>query len=289
MNAQLAKTKNGGNGRCAGRNGTEEALRESEERCRQLQDRLIQAERLARLGTLVSGMAHEINNPVQCIFGMAETILDEQDPAKIREYAQDIIRLSRHIAVVVRDVSCYARPGSREDESDVDLCDRLTEVLKMVRRCPQFGQVEVVTQLQPVSPLRARRVEIDQVLVNLLSNAVQAMEGRGRLELGTRMNGGTIIVRISDTGCGIPKALRHKIFDPFFTTKDPGKGTGLGLSIACQLVKKYGGTIGIESEEGRGSTVTVHFPAANRTEETCDEVAGPCYGRQAVEMCAGGR
>ena len=97
MNAQLIKANNGGNGRCAGRNGngTKEALRESEERCRQLQDRLIQAEKLASLGTLVSGMAHEINNPIQCIFGMAEIILDEQDPAKIREYAQDIIRLAR--------------------------------------------------------------------------------------------------------------------------------------------------------------------------------------------------
>ena len=146
---------------------------------------------------------------------------------------------------------------------DVDLCERLTEVIKMVRRCPQFGQVEVVTQFQPVPPLRARRVEIDQIFVNLLSNAVQAMEGRGRLELATRSQGGTMIVRVSDTGCGIPKALIHQIFDPFFTTKDPGKGTGLGLSIVCQIVNKYGGTIGIESEEGKGSTVNVHFPADN--------------------------
>lgn len=289
MDAQLTKTSNGGNGRCAGRNGTEEALRESEERCRQLQGRLIQAEKLASLGTLVSGMAHEINNPVQCIFGMAELILDEQDPAKIREYAQDIIRLSKHIATVVRDVSCYARPGSQEDEIDVDLCERLTEVIKMVRRCPQFGQVEVVTQFQPIPPLRARRVEIDQVFVNLMANAVQAMEGKGRLELETRMNGVTMIVRVSDTGCGIPNALMHKIFDPFFTTKDPGKGTGLGLSIAYQLVNKYGGTIGIESEEGKGSTVTLHFPADNCREEAHDGMAGPCYGRRAAEMRADGR
>lgn len=289
MNAQLEKTSSRGNGRSAGRNGAEEALRESEERCRQLQGQLIQAEKLAGLGTLVSGMAHEINNPVQCIFGMAEIILDEQDPAKIREYAQDIIRLSKHIATVVRDVSCYARPGSQEDETDVDLCERLTEVIKMVRRCPQFGQVEVVTQLQPVPPLRARRVEIDQVFVNLLSNAVQAMEGKGRLDLAVRLNGGTLIARISDTGSGIPKAVMHKIFDPFFTTKDSGQGTGLGLSIVRRIVNKYGGTIGIESEEGQGSTVTVQFHADSRREETHDEVAGPCYGRQEAGVCAGGR
>ena len=170
----------------------------------------------------------------------------------------------------------YTRVNSREDEADIDLCERLTEAVKMVRRCPHFGKVEVVTHLQPIPRLRARRVEIDQVFVNLLSNAVQAMEGRGRLELVTQSQGRTMIVRISDTGCGIPQALIHRIFDPFFTTKDPGKGTGLGLSIVHQIVNKNGGTIGIESQEGKGSTVTVQFPAESRREEAHDGVAGPC-------------
>jgi two-component system NtrC family sensor kinase len=220
---------------------------------------------------------------------MAELVLEEEDPATIREYTRDIIAYSKHIAAVVRDFACYARSNSHEDETDVDLCERLTEAVKMVRRCPHFGKVEVVTQFQPIPRLRARRVEIDQVFVNLLSNAVQAMEGRGRLELATRSQGGTTIVRISDTGCGIPKALMHKIFDPFFTTKDPGKGTGLGLSIVYQIVNKYGGTIGIESEEGKGSTFTVQFPAESRREEAHDGVAGPCYGKRETGACAGGR
>ncbi len=289
MNAQWKKPNNGGNGRCAGRDGTEAALRESEERCRQLQDRLIQAEKLAGLGTLVSGMAHEINNPIQGILGMAELVLDETDPANIREYTRDIIAYSKHIAAVVRDFACYARSNSQEDEADVELCERLAEAVKMVRRCPQFGQVEVVTRFQPIPRLRARRVEIDQVFVNLVANAVQAMEGKGRLELETRMNEGTMIVRISDTGCGIPKALLHKIFDPFFTTKNPDKGTGLGLSIVHQLVKKYGGTIGIESEEGQGSTVIVQFPADNCREEAHDGMAGPCYGKRETGASAGDR
>ncbi len=289
MSVQVAKMNNGGNGRCAGRNGTEEALRESEERFRQLQDKLIQAEKLAGLGMLVSGMAHEINNPIQGVLGMAELILDESDPDKIREYAQDIVEHSKYIAAVVHDFAGYTRAGSREEEADVDLCERLTKAIKMVRRCPYFGTVEVVTQFQPIPSLRARRVEIDQIFVNLLSNAVQAMDGKGRLELATQSRGGTMTVRISDTGYGIPKALIHRIFDPFFTTKDPGKGTGLGLSIVHQIVSRYGGTIGIESEEGKGSTFTVQFPEANHREEVRDGVAGPCYGRREAGACAGGR
>ncbi|TAL09583.1 MAG: GHKL domain-containing protein [Nitrospirae bacterium] len=287
MHAQVKS--NGRNGRCTCQKSAEEALRESEKRFRQLQDRLIQAEKLASLGTLVSGMAHEINNPIQGIMGMAELVLDERDPVAIREYTRDIIEYSRHIAAVVRDFACYARSNSHEDEVDVDLCERLAEAVKMVRRCPHFGKVEVVTQFQPVPRLRARRVEIDQVFVNLLSNAVQAMDGRGRLELATFSKGGTMTVRISDTGCGIQKALIHRIFDPFFTTKDPGKGTGLGLSIVCQIVNKYCGTIGIESEEGKGSTFTVQFHAEKRREEAHDGVAGPCYGRREAGACAGGR
>ncbi len=286
MNAQ--PKNNGRNGRCTCQMGAEEALRESEERFRQLQDRLIQAEKLAGLGTLVSGLAHEINNPIQGILGMAELLLDETDPAAIREYTRDIIGYSKHIATLVRDFACYARPNANEDEMDVDLCERLAEAVKMVRRCPHFGKVEVVTQFQPVPRLRARRVEIDQVFVNLLSNAVQAMDGRGRLELATQSRDGAAIVRVSDTGHGIPKALIHQIFDPFFTTKEPGKGTGLGLSIVNQIVRKYCGTIGIESEEGKGSTFIIQFHADRRREEAHDGVAGPSYGRREAGACAGG-
>src|SRR2546422_7995932 len=123
----------------------------------------------------------------------------------------------------------------------------------MVRRCPHFGQVEVVTQFQDVPRFLARRVEIDQVLVNLLSNAVQAMEGKGRLGLATRVQGQDVIAEVSDTGCGIPKSVLHKIYDPFFTTKESGKGTGLGLSIVYQIVTKHGGAVDARGREGCGA------------------------------------
>lgn len=254
---------------------------------KQAQERLIQAEKLASLGTLVSGMAHEINNPAQGILGMAELILGEDDRAKIREYARDIVSYAKHIATVVRDFACYARPNGQDEVVEVDLCERLGEAVKMVKRCPHFGQVEVVTRFEDAPRVRARRVEVEQVFVNLISNAVQAMEGKGRLVLATRVQGADVIAEISDTGCGIPKAVLNKIYDPFFTTKEPGKGTGLGLSIVYQIVTKYGGAISAESEEGRGTTFTVRFPVQNHTEEVRNGIADVCYREREPGACPG--
>jgi len=226
-----------------------------------LQDQLIQAEKLACLGTLVSGMAHEINNPVQGILGMAEIIAEEDAQENIKEYAADIVGYAKHVATVVGDFVSYARPAARNGAVEIDLSERLLEAVKMVRLNPQFGDVEVMTQFQPVPRFRGRQSEIDQVFVNLISNAVQAMEGAGRLTLATRRLGDVMSITISDTGCGIPKTLLNRIFDPFFTTKDPGKGTGLGLSIVYTIVSRYAGTIRVESEEGKGTAFTIQFPA----------------------------
>ena len=227
---------------------------------RQLQDQLIQAEKLSSLGTLVSGMAHEINNPVQGILGMAEIILQEPDPKKVREYAGDIVKYSQHVGTVVKDFACYARPASRDREIDLDLSERLTEALKLIQRGPKFGQIAVVTKFERLPSLKAHRTEIDQVFVNIISNAADAMAGKGVLTLSTMAEGDAIAVRVSDTGCGIPKAMLSKIFDPFMTTKEPGKGTGLGLSIVHRIVSKYGGRIDVDSQEGKGTTFSIHFP-----------------------------
>ena len=229
---------------------------------KQLQEQLIQAEKLSSLGTLVSGMAHEINNPIHGILSMAELILEETNPDKIKEYAQDIVSYSQHVGMVVRDFACYARPASRDREAEVDLNERLLATMKMVRRSPEFGHVEVVTEFEPLPKLRARRSEIDQVFINLISNAAQTMAGQGRLTLTSHREGDWITAGVADTGAGIPKAHLNRIFDPFFTTKDPGKGTGLGLTIVNKIVTKYGGTITVESEDGQGSRFLVRFPVA---------------------------
>jgi two-component system, cell cycle sensor histidine kinase and response regulator CckA len=225
-----------------------------------LQDQLIQAEKLASLGTLVSGMAHEINNPVHGILAMAEIIMDETQPEKIHEYARDIVDYSKHVATVVKDFACYARPASCDPQEEVDINERLLEATKMVRHNPQFGDVDVVTRFEAVPRLWLRRSELDQVLVNLISNAVQAMEGDGVLTLSSSLINSQVEASVGDTGIGIPKSVIPRIFDPFFTTKDSGKGTGLGLSIVHKIVTKNGGTIAVESEEGRGSRFIIRFP-----------------------------
>ncbi|HEX2055800.1 MAG TPA: PAS domain S-box protein, partial [Nitrospiraceae bacterium] len=192
---------------------------------KQFQEQLMQTDKLASLGTMVSGMAHEINNPAQAILSMAELIQEEQDPQQIRQFAADIVGYAQHVSHVVRDFAGYARAAGRDGQTELDVVDRLTEALKMVRRGPHFGHVRVVTDYAGTAVMRARKAEIDQLFVNLISNAVHAMNGQGELKLSTRVEGDMLIVSIGDTGCGIPKSIQSRIFDPFFTTKEPGKGT----------------------------------------------------------------
>jgi len=227
---------------------------------KRLSEQIMQAEKLASLGTLVAGMAHEVNNPAQGIMGLAQLMQDETDLTVVKEYARDIVAYTKHIATVVRDFSTYARQSDRDDETDLDLGERMAEAVKLLRRSPQFGHVEVATDFRPVPFLKARQTEIDQVFVNLIGNAVQAMDGRGCLALETALRDGALTASVRDTGCGIPKDRLARIFDPFYTTKEAGKGTGLGLYIVHKIVTKHGGQIQVDSEVGNGTTFTVVFP-----------------------------
>ena len=181
----------------------------------------------------------------------------------VREHTMcDIVGYARHVSHVVRDFASYARAAGRDGQTELDVTDRLMEAVKMVRRGPHFGHVNVVTDYDGAAIMRARKAEIDQIFVNLISNAVHAMNGRGELKLSTRVEADMLVVSIGDTGCGIPMSIQARIFDPFFTTKEPGKGTGLGLSIVHRIVTKYGGAITVESEEGQGTIFRIRFPLA---------------------------
>ncbi|MBM4124174.1 MAG: HAMP domain-containing protein [Nitrospira sp.] len=228
---------------------------------RQLQDQLIQAEKLAGMGTLTAGIAHEINNPLFVIMGLAEAVAEEDSPGATKAFAKDIVKYARHMSSLIKNFARYATPGSAENIRSVDVTQALADALKMARLAHMSDDLTVHTDYAPLPPILARPEEIQQVCHNIIVNAIQAMNGRGALRLSTDHVNGWVRLRIADTGPGIPKAFLGKIFDPFFTTKEPGKGTGLGLNIVYQIVTKYGGTIAVDSEEGKGTTFTVRWPA----------------------------
>ncbi len=225
-----------------------------------LEDQLIQAEKLASIGTLASGIAHEINNPLYTITGLSEHLLEETQPEAIRDYVEDIIKAGRRIADIVQGLNAFARRAHRQEQGDVNLNHALDEAVKMARRATVVDQIKVVTQYGDVPPVRGNADELLQVFVNLVTNAVQAMEGKGTLTLSTSSSDGFVFTTITDTGPGIPSNNLKQIFDPFFTTKEQGKGTGLGLHIARDIVLHHGGRVTVDSILGQGATFTVKLP-----------------------------
>jgi PAS domain S-box-containing protein len=228
-----------------------------------LQDELIQSEKLAGIGTLVSGIAHEINNPLGAILGTADLMLPETaEGSRMQEYTQDIIRYAQNAAEVIRDLMVY----SRKTKSQPDVVNAVAIVensLKLAMRGIDFGSITVRKNFDQTSEIQANATELQQVFLNLIVNAVQAMNGDGTLTLSARQEDADVIVTVQDTGAGIKKQHLDKVFNPFFTTKEPGAGTGLGLSIAHHIVSKLGGRIIINSEENRGTAFQIVLPAAN--------------------------
>ena len=226
-----------------------------------LQEQLIQSEKLAGIGVLASGVAHEINNPLSGIIGMAEIALEEEDPSKKISYLTDILDCGQRINEIVKGLRSYSRAAKKEEFGQVDLNGVLEESLKMVQLATKASSVEVIKEFQTSERIQANIGEIQQVFTNLITNAFQAMDGKGgKLVLATRASEDFVEVRISDNGMGIPQKYINQIFDAFFTTKNPGEGTGLGLNIVYRIVNKYEGTIDVESREQMGTTFTIKFP-----------------------------
>jgi signal transduction histidine kinase len=193
--------------------------------------------------------------------GLAQAMEEETDLRVTREFAKDIVKHSRHMSSVVRNFAGYAGAGAADQARPVDVNEKLADALHLARLAHVSDDLEVRTDYGAALPITARPEEIQQAFLNIIVNAIQAMEGKGRLELSTAMRAGRVQVRIADTGPGIPKAFLGKIFDPFFTTKEPGKGTGLGLNIVYQIVRKYGGLVDVDSTVGLGTVFTLSWPA----------------------------
>ena len=260
---------------------------------RQAQDQLIQSEKMNSLGQLVAGLAHEINNSINAVYNgipsvitrterlqnMVDAALDELgDDAsghrveidssfqKIRTLANVIEEGAERTAKIVGDMKSFAHPGS-ESYEDFDLNHALALCVNLLDK--QFrDRIRVHKEFGPIPLVRGPHGQLNQVFLNLLTNAVQAMPEGGDIFIGTGRDGDQVRVTIRDTGPGIPESIRRRIFDPFFTTKRVGMGTGLGLTISYGIVKKTGGTIECTSEEGIGTSFVVVLPVSPESPST---------------------
>jgi signal transduction histidine kinase len=225
-----------------------------------VQAQLFQAEKLAGFGTFASGIAHDINNPLYVILAMAEAIQEETDLTDIHQQAASIRKAAKRIQAISQDITQYARASSSQESVKVQIDEQLDEALKIARFATRFQEITIHKHFQDGLEVHAKPEEILQVFVNLLTNAIHAMEGKGSLTLSTEKKDGDIRISITDTGCGIPSENLQKIFDPFFTSKGVGKGTGLGLYNVRTIVRKYHGELKVESVVGKGTTVQLMFP-----------------------------
>lgn len=225
-----------------------------------LQTELLHAEKLAGFGSFAAGIAHDMNNPLQLILGMAENLAEETDLKAVQAQALDIIDAVKRTTAICRDLTSYSRRASLRQDGLVNINSKLDEALKIARYAVALQDIEIRKRYQPDVVVKGNPDKLLHVFVNLITNAVQAMEHHGILTLETTAVAGATQVRVSDTGCGIAPELLTRIFEPFYTTKPPGKGTGLGLYNIKNVIQHMHGTIGVESHVGQGSTFTLTFP-----------------------------
>lgn len=224
-----------------------------------LQTELLHAEKLAGIGSFAAGIAHDINNPLQLILGLAENLVDESDLDAVHAQALDIIDAVKRTTAICRDLTSYSRRTSLRQDCLVAVNGKLDEALKIARYAVALQDIDIRKRYQPDVVVKGNPDELLHVFVNLITNAVQAMEHHGALTLETSATAGTTQIRVSDTGCGIAPELLGRIFEPFFTTKPPGKGTGLGLYNIQNVIRRMNGSITVDSQLGHGSTFMLTF------------------------------
>jgi len=230
-----------------------------------VQSRLLHSEKMSALGMLVSGVAHELNNPLTSVLGYAELLTDREPDQRRRKMLGRITLETKRAARIVQNLLTFSRKH-KPTKARIDLNSVLTDVLDFREYELRVRNVEVIKRLDPkLPPVLADPHQFQQVFLNLLTNAEQAIGERdrqGRIEVDTGVQDGAVVVRVADSGPGIPREHLEQVFLPFFSTKEVGRGTGLGLSICYGIVEEHGGTIHAESPEGGGAIFTVRMPAA---------------------------
>jgi two-component system, NtrC family, sensor kinase len=220
------------------------------------------AEKLASIGRLAAGVAHEINNPLTGVLTFAHLL--RQKPHMTAEDQQDldlVIHETTRAAEIVRGLLDFARERPTMMEP-LDLNDVVRRTVRLIANQKKFEHIAIEEALRNDLPeVRGDVNPLQQVILNLALNACAAMPRGGKLTIATGCEDGRVLLRVTDTGCGIKEELLEKIFEPFFTTQPVGKGTGLGLSVTYGIVEQHDGTIEVQSKEGQGSTFTISLPA----------------------------
>jgi nitrogen-specific signal transduction histidine kinase/ActR/RegA family two-component response regulator len=237
----------------------------AERRARKL---LEQTERLVTIGQMAAGVAHEINNPLNAIVGMAELLCEDLEDEGAKRMAEHIREQALRIGRITKNLLTFARPRPQEF-APVDINDVVREVVEMKSYQLRSNNIAVVLNLtEPLPKVLGDKLQLQQVLLNLINNAEDAMseQGGGTLSITTEQAEGFVRLLVEDTGKGIPPELLPHIFDPFFTTKPVGKGTGLGLAIVYGIVTGHGGRIWAENKPEGGAKFVVELPVALQAE-----------------------
>jgi two-component system NtrC family sensor kinase len=256
-----------------------EELGRTNQKLRETQAHLIHSEKMAGLGQLVAGIAHEINNPLAFVINNIFIVLEGLDKLALRgvdlapEESSKVSKLQTRIrdaysgATRVKDLVSKLRTFSRLDEGTIktiNIHESIESVLLFLRHKTE-GRIEVERHYGEIEMLTCLAGELNQVLMNIIANAIDAIDagdGPGRITIATQQQNDHFVIRIRDTGKGIPEEIRNRIFEPFFTTKPIGQGTGLGLAISYGIMKAHQGSMEFSSKTGEGTEFTLKIPVA---------------------------
>ena len=226
------------------------------------QQGLIRSEKLAGVGRLAAGLAHEVGNPLQVVMGYAELLKKQPDADSLSEIVPRMDQELRRIHDILERLLEFARP-MRKDIVTCDVNELLRDCISAISVREGFRDIEFEYQLDAeLEPVRTEPDKMRQIIVNLIFNAADAMSDlTGKIILRTSRSEEGVKIEVEDNGAGIPEEHLEKVFDPFFTTKEPGKGTGLGLAVCLGLVESLGGSIQIRSADGQGTVVAIGLPS----------------------------
>lgn len=223
---------------------------------------MLQADKLASLGQLSAGVAHEINNPLGLILGYTQLLMRRESKGpQAFEDLKTIEKQTRNCKIIVEALLNFARK-TKTQKIAININQTIKNIIAVIRHQFELDNVNLVTKLdETIQPVTGDSEKLKQVFMNLLMNAKQAISESGDITITTfTLNHNRVSVTVEDNGSGIPADIINKIFDPFFTTKPTGLGTGLGLSVSYGIIKEHNGKISVQSKEGKGTTLKVELP-----------------------------